>query len=368
MRGREAFVGDSPGAVAKPSSGDEILGQAWAFLRIPLALVFIELVYWWATDTSNSMEPLQVTVAHLWTWLSNVIWPGSAEMFTHTTGAFTGVQLNNPTFEQGLVRTYVSDECIAIHEIVFLGTLMLLTPGVDRNLRIRSIAAMVGIVQCINLVRLLLLYPFAVSGCELRPGQIGCEAPMNTFHNLILTHGFLLMLVGIWLGWFVWLKSSGRIGSTRVDLSELGSLRRIRLRESLPTGSVIVLIICLLLASWATWAYAMNDENQMLKAMSEDCEWGDDGWRDSDNQSCYYEMARWDEVAGRSMRAWLFAGIFAGLAIITIPEKEAPEGQSISSSDDKSDASDGQSITQTIIIQDSVVMGDIGISESNEEE
>lgn len=322
MRGRETSVGDSSGKIGKPSGGDEILDQAWAFLRIPLALVFIEMVYWWATDTSNSMEPLQVTIAHIWTWLSNVIWPGSAEMFTHATGAFTGVQLNNPTFEQGMVRTYVSDECIAIHEIIFLGTLMMLTPGVNRNLRIRSIAAMAGIVQCINLVRLLLLYPFAVSGCELQPGQIGCEAAMNTFHNLILTHGFLLLLVGIWLGWFFWLKSSGRIGSTRVNLSELENLRRVKFRESLPTGSVIVLIACLLLGSWATWAYAIDDENQILKAMSGDCEWGDEGWRDSDNQSCYYEMARWEEVEGRSIRAWIFAGIFAGLAIINIPEKE----------------------------------------------
>ena len=61
-------------------SWSEVGEMAYGYLRIPVALVLVEVVYWWATEPDASLEPLQVLLAWLWTGVSNFIWPGSAEL------------------------------------------------------------------------------------------------------------------------------------------------------------------------------------------------------------------------------------------------------------------------------------------------
>ena len=47
--------------------------MAYGFLRIPVALILVEMIYWWATEPSNSVEPYQASLASIWSIISNMI-------------------------------------------------------------------------------------------------------------------------------------------------------------------------------------------------------------------------------------------------------------------------------------------------------
>ena len=97
-----------------------------------MALILVQVVYWWTTEPDASLEPLQVLLAWLWTGCSNLIWPGSAELVFHgPSQSWTGVNLMGSGFINGEVPLYIDAECAGVNEIMFLGTLMLLTPGVQ---------------------------------------------------------------------------------------------------------------------------------------------------------------------------------------------------------------------------------------------
>jgi len=305
------------GRASKDVSGEEFAEMAYGFLRIPVALILVEMIYWWATEPSNSVEPYQASLASIWSIISNMIWEGSITQTMHTTDAFTQINLHHPNFNGGIVPVYVSDECAGLHEVIFLGTLMLLTPGVSLRTRWRSVAAMTLVVQVLNMIRLVMLYPLAVSGCEQLPGAYGCEAPMTEFHNFILSSGFLAILVMIWLAWFVGLKINGKVGDTRAKLDELKQFQHLRLRESLPTWSRVLIGMGLLLALAGTQMYVLDDTNQAHKVMAQDCTFGEQGWETSDGDSCWWEKARWEEAEGRATRAWLFGGLFVLAGVLT---------------------------------------------------
>ena len=75
-------------------SWSEVGEMAYGYLRIPMALILVQVVYWWATEPDASLEPLQVLLAWLWTGCSNLIWPGSAELVFHgPSQSWTGVNL-----------------------------------------------------------------------------------------------------------------------------------------------------------------------------------------------------------------------------------------------------------------------------------
>jgi exosortase/archaeosortase family protein len=310
-------------------SWPEVGELAYGYLRIPLVLLIVEAIYWWGTDTSNSFEPYQAGIASLWTSLSNFIWDGSAVLVRHDTGALTQVHLINTSFVGGYVPVFVSDECVGLHEIIFLSVLMLLTPGIKNRTRWRSIAAMILIVQVLNFIRLVVLYPLAVSGCEASPNTLGCEAPMLEFHQFILSQGFLAILVLMWLGWYIVLDRKGLVDKTvRPSIKDLPRLNEIRLRDSLPNVSKVVIVLCLLLASWATYAVTVDEENLGYKATAGECAWGPvNGWENADGEGCYSEMERWNEAWGRSYRAWIFSAVFIGLAIVTIEPTPSPSSE-----------------------------------------
>ena len=283
-------------------SWSEVGEMAYGYLRIPVALVFVEIVYWWATEPDASLEPLQVLLAWLWTGVSNLIWPGSAELVFHgPSQSWTGVNLIGSGFHYGEVPLYIDAECAGVHEIMFLGVLMLLTPGVERAIRNRSLIGMVLIVQFLNFLRLIALYPIGM--------QYG-EGQMNEMHEFIFRQGFLILLVFFWIIWYIQLERNGvRDKQSKPTLGDLPKFEQIVVRERLPRASVITLIICALVAIWATHEVTMNDQNLQFKATAEECE----------GSECQNDDAKiWPNVWGRSVRMWIFAGIISAFAILKI--------------------------------------------------
>ena len=246
----------------------EFSEMAYGYLRIPLALVFVEIVYWWATEPDASLEPLQVALAWLWTSVSNLFWPGSAELVLHTqSNTWTGVNLYGSGFDYGNVPLYIDAECSGVHEIMFLGTLMALTPGVVKETRIRSLIGMVFIVQFLNFLRLIALYPIGM--------QYG-EAQMNELHEFIFRHGFLIILVLFWIIWYISLERNGQLNkSIKPSLKNIPKIEQFALRETLPRASVVTIIFAILIAIWATHEVTLNEDNQKFKAISEECDGGD---------------------------------------------------------------------------------------------
>ncbi len=184
----------------------EFMRMVGAVTALVAMLIFVELGYRWLVKPGNTLLPLQLIEAWAWTFLSNIFWPGSAELVYHSSGVPTQVNLIHPSFYGGFIPLYVSDECAGIHEIVFLGAMMLLTPGLSMRDKTRHLLIAAGIILSINMLRLLVLYPLAVQGCVESPGQWGCDAPLWQFHEFILTNGFLIALV---VGWSFWFRVSG---------------------------------------------------------------------------------------------------------------------------------------------------------------
>ena len=303
-------------------SWSEVGEMAYGYLRIPFALVIVEIVYWWATDPMATIEPYQSLLATTWVSISNILWPGSAELVFHgPSQALTGVNLFDENFQGGFERLFVSDECSGMHEIVFLGVLMMLTPGVEKRIRMKSIAYMVVLVQFLNLVRLLSLYPIAKNS---GPDQ------MFAFHEFILSTGFLAILVVIWLCWYLYLDRRGLIDHMqKPSLSDLKKYRNIELRKKLPITSVLTIIFCLLVASWATYEVTYNDENLQFRGTAESCEYDEDAgaWLDSTNSNCYAKKIIWDDVVRRSAISWLFSAVFIAASIVCIVDDESDESE-----------------------------------------
>ena len=294
--------GSEKGRQKDDLSWSEVGEMAYGYLRIPLALVFVEIIYWWGTEPSASLEPLQVLLAWLWTGVSNLIWAGSAELVFHgPSQSWTGVNLIGSGFNYGKVPLYIDAECAGVHETMFLGVLMLLTPGVERSVRQRSLIGMIAIVQFLNFLRLLALYPIGM--------QYG-EAQMNEMHEFIFRQGFLILLVLFWIIWYIQLNRNGNLDrNVKPSLSDIPKFNEIRIRESLPRTSVVTLILCAVIAMWATHEVTMNEENLQFKAVSEQCE----------GSECQNDEAKiWSNVWDRSIRWWLFSGIVTGMAVINV--------------------------------------------------
>ena len=317
-RGTTTIVRDSRRQNTKADiSWTEVGGMAYGYLRIPMALVLVEVVYWWATEPDASLEPLQVLLAWLWSGCSNLIWPGSAELVFHgPSQSWTGVNLLGSGFINGEVPLYIDAECAGVHEVMFLGTLMLLTPGVQQRIRNRSLIGMVLIVQFVNFLRLMALYPIGM--------QYG-EAEMNEMHEFIFQQGFLILLVVFWFIWFIMLERNGLRDKKGIPtLSDLKKYQHLQVRNTLPKISLIALSLCALLAIWSTYEVAINDENLKFKGVAEDCRYDDmDGYIDSNGAPCFEQMKIWDNVWDRSVRGWFFAGLIGMISIVKIKSEVA---------------------------------------------
>lgn len=191
----------------------EFMRMLGAVFVLVFVLLFGEILFRWLIEPANTLLPLQLIEAWLWTHLSNIFWPGSAELVAHETGPMTQVNLLHPTFYSGIVPLYVSDECTGLHELFFLAMMMLLTPSFDIKTKLKHLGIASIIVFILNLIRLLVLYPLAVSGCEgMNGGTFGCESPLFEFHNFVLEYGSLIVLV---IGWTIWFNITGARNDVR---------------------------------------------------------------------------------------------------------------------------------------------------------
>ncbi len=285
----------------------EFLRMVAAVTILVSSLLAVEIVYRWFVAPANSLLPIQLAEAAIWSSLSNLIWPGSTELVMHSSGVMTQVNLNHPNFYSGEIWLYVSDECAGVHEIVFLSSMILLTPGVSLRRKGKHIAIASTIILSLNMLRLLLLFPLAVRGCASSPGQWGCDAPLWIFHEFILRHGFLIALV---VGWTIWFQMIG--GRSRVA----GFWRRLPTFSGLslafqPFGVIIpprghrpnwrspMIVMGLIMAAWMV-SITSSDAHATSEASAEACE-GDRTTR------CSNLIDTWEDKSGRVLRGSLIA-------------------------------------------------------------
>ena len=184
---------------------------AHGYLRIPVALLIVELFYWFITQPTNTLGLIQESEAWIWYQLTELIYgPGSATLSEYN-GWTTLVTLRHEDFWADQIRLYVSDECAGVHEMLFITVLIMMTSGVPQRLRIKSALVACGIVYVLNIIRLVMLYPLALSGCAENPNLLGCEQPMHDFHAFVYQWGFLIVLVLMWLVWFKWVNAGDLI-------------------------------------------------------------------------------------------------------------------------------------------------------------
>ncbi|MBT4066489.1 MAG: exosortase/archaeosortase family protein [Euryarchaeota archaeon] len=184
---------------------------ARGYLRIPLALIIVEMFYWFITQPTNTLGVIQESEAWIWYQLTELIYGPGAATLSEYNGWTTLVTLQHPDFYFDHIRLYVSDECAGVHEMIFITVLIMMTTGVPQKLRIRSAIVACGIVYVLNIIRLLILYPLAVSGCNENPNLMYCEQPMHDFHSFVYQWGFLIILVLMWLAWFKWVNAGDLI-------------------------------------------------------------------------------------------------------------------------------------------------------------
>ena len=218
-------MGESSGKVSTDIPFPEFARMLGAVLILVSVLLFGEVLFRWLIEPANTLLPLQLIEAWLWSNISNLIWPGSAELVAHQSGPMTQVNLLHPTFYGGVVPLYVSDECTGLHELFFLSMMMLLTPSFDLKTKFKHLGIASLIVFILNLARLLVLYPLAVSGCDgMNGGSFGCESPLFEFHDFVLRYGSLIVLV---IGWTIWFRITGARKSVHEFWNRLPQLQGI---------------------------------------------------------------------------------------------------------------------------------------------
>jgi len=74
-------------------SWQEVFQLSKSYLKIPLALLFIEAVYWFITQPSNTLVPIQISEAWIWSELTNIIYGEVTATLTTNKGWMTQVNL-----------------------------------------------------------------------------------------------------------------------------------------------------------------------------------------------------------------------------------------------------------------------------------
>ena len=224
-------MGESSGKVSDDIPFPEFIRMLGAVFVLVAVLLFGEVLFRWFIEPANTLLPIQLIEAWLWSNISNLIWPGSAELVAHQTGPMTQVNLLHPTFYGGVVPLYVSDECTGLHELFFLGMMMLLTPSFDLKTKFKHLGIASLIIFLLNLVRLVVLYPLAISGCDgMNAGIFGCESPLFEFHDFVLRYGSLIVLV---IGWTIWFNITDARKGVSEFWNRLSHLRGISFHSSL---------------------------------------------------------------------------------------------------------------------------------------
>ncbi|MDA0877477.1 MAG: exosortase/archaeosortase family protein [archaeon] len=203
-------------------SWSEVGALGLRYAKFPVALLLVEAFYWFLTEPSDTLAPLQVVEAWLWHGITQLIWGSDAVSLSMHNGWLTRIDFHHPAFPGSFdsVGLYVSDECAGVHEMIFLSTLILITEDVPQRDRLRAVAVGCALVFVLNLARLVAFYPLALGGCLEAPNDVACLNGMWAFHRHVYEWGFLIVLIGLWLAWFTWVGGPRRVKDRSLAGSE----------------------------------------------------------------------------------------------------------------------------------------------------
>ena len=289
-------------------SWPEVFELSKKYLKIPLALLCVEMVYWFITQPSNTLVPIQISEAYIWNLLTNLLYGEGTATLTTNNGWLTQVNLHNENFP-GVFNTvglYVSDECAGVHEMLFISTLILMTDGVSQKLKFKSIVVMCSIVYVLNIVRLLAFYPIALDACAANPNNPSCLTNMWEYHEAIYSWGFLVVLVFMWLVWF-W-KVGGP--SRAIDSTKTKEKSRIIFRKKWETPQFLILLFVALMLASATYSITNNEKAMSAKETLDLCEFSSLA-----TNECMSAQNTWDNAIQTS---WSLAAIGLLFATFTI--------------------------------------------------
>ena len=293
---------------------DELKEQIVFMLGVIIVLLAGEFVYRWLTDPTDSLAWIQIAEAWVWNSLhTSLFGSGSVTVMESTYGLPTVMEFDHPSFNER-IPLEVTDECVGVHEVVFVSLLIAISPGVPRRLKVRGIIAMTVALQIINMARLLVLYPLAVSGCQADPGAYGCEEPMWRFHEFMLRIGFMLLILIGWLAWFLISDGAGHLRRHQRRIEKRGPVqRRLVMRESLPDWSKVALAVGVLLAVVGAHTLVFDDEARQHKLEA-------DGCKDVISAACGKELHEWDDISGIALRQLLLGSVISGVATMKVEE------------------------------------------------
>ena len=297
----------------------EVADLGKTYLRIPAALILVEAFYWFITQPTNTLGLIQESEAWIWYQLTELIYgPGSATLSEYN-GWTTLVTLKHPDFWADQIRLYVSDECAGVHEMIFISVLIMMTTGVPQRLRIKSALVACGIVYILNIVRLLVLYPLAISGCAENPDMLGCEQPMHDFHAFVYQWGFLIVLVIMWLVWFKWVNAGNLIRKE----NEAGKDKwKFIYRKNWTTLNKSIIAIAILLIIGSFTNVLLDDAAMAAKETVDMCE-----FYSSVTGECGEARDAWSQEiqSSWSLATLGFLGIATNVIAIENPNKDEEE-------------------------------------------
>lgn len=287
--------------------------------RIPLALLVVEAFYWFLTLPSDTLAPIQVTEAWIWNELTNLLYGEGSAVLSHHNGWLTRIDLYHPNFPGPFdsVGLYVSDECAGVHEMIFLSTLVMMTDGVPQRDKLRAVAVMCGIVYILNILRLVVFYPIAVESCLETPDVQACLTPMWQFHEAVYTWGFLVVLVGMWLAWFIKFGGPARtLAATKEDPSPWRFQRRFNWEKQ----HWVMLMVASLMFVLALSNIYTNQEAIDARDTLAFCEFSSQL-----SSECGDAQMRWDDAIGY---AWSLSalGLMMLVGTVVVVEKPRDDG------------------------------------------
>jgi exosortase/archaeosortase family protein len=273
--------------------------------RIPLALLLVEAFYWFLTLPSDTLAPIQVTEAWIWNEMTNMIYGEGSAVLSHHNGWLTRIDLQHAAFPGPFdsVGLYVSDECAGVHEMIFLSTLVMMTDGVPQRDKLKAVAVMCGLVYLLNILRLVVFYPIAVNSCLETPDVQACLTPMWQFHESVYTWGFLVVLVGMWLLWF--LRFGGPARTLDASKSDPSPWRFERRRQWERRHTVVLGVAALMFVLAMTSMFTDQEAVEARETLTA-CQFSS-----LLSSQCSDAQLRWDDAIGY---AWSFSAI--GLAML----------------------------------------------------
>ena len=266
------------------------------YLRIPIILVFVELFYRFITWPRDTLAWVQVVEAHIWHWTNILIFGDASSSLGSYNGWKTKVTLYNPNFpaiDSNEIVLYVSDECAGIHEILFLATLVYLTPGITRKMKIRAIGWMSAAVFALNLIRLIMLYPIAVWGCTDTSQVANCHIPMWDFHHFVQEWGYLIILVTLWTLWFFAIDGPSKISTKQTQLSTYS----LGFREKINNYNLSMILVSVILCLVAINSVIYDEDTQIAKEQVEFC---NSLTTDERLSSCNTAENKWEQTKGKA--------------------------------------------------------------------